>query len=233
MKKSKKIILIITIILLIILAIFTGIKIYQYNTVMKITNAVKSKRESLDFFYEINEGNVTYRVYAKNDKVKQEILDENGNIEQMNYTDTSIKTTYFLDIFNQTYITDSNSKFSAGFVNLPDSLGVSINVQESNLLKKVKFALSIKSITHDTLDNKDTLKVTIQHTTDDFTFIETIWFDPNTLYPIKVDSDMDDHDAAIKLTDCPLSEEEVTFTNREGYTEVIDGITEVDSSKEN
>lgn len=233
MKKSKKIILIITIILLIVLAIFTGIKIYQYNTVMKITDAVKSKRESLDFFYEINEENVTYKVYAKNDKVKQEILDENGNMQQINYTDTSTKTTYFLDIFNKVYTTMTDTNFGAGFVNLPDSLGISINAQESNLLEKINFALSIKSITHDTLDNKDTLKVTIKHTTDDFTFIETIWFDANTLYPVKVDSDMDDHDTTIKLTDCPLSEEEVTFTNKDGYTEIINGITEVNSSKEN
>lgn len=233
MKKSKKIILIITIILLIILAIFTGIKIYQYNTVMKITNAVKAKRDSLDFFYEINEENVTYRVYAKNNKVKQEVLDENGNIEQMNYTDTSTKTTYFLDIFNKTYITHTDSKFSAGFANLPDSLGMSISVQESNLLEKIKFALSIKSITHDTLDNKDTLKIDFDYTPDEFRIIETIWFDTDTLYPVKVDSNRDYCDVTITLTDCPLSEEEVTFTNKEGYTEVINSISEVYSSKEN
>ena len=44
---------------------------------------------------------------------------------------------------------------------------------------------------------------------------------------------MDDHDATIKLTDCPLSEEEVTFTNKEGYTEVTNDDSEIESSEKN
>ena len=233
MKKSKKIILIITIILLIILAIFTSIKIYQYNTVMKITDAVKAKRDSLNFFYEINEENVTYRVYAKNNKVKRENVDKDGNIVHIFFTDTNTKQTHLVWPIDKVYTLMTDTNFGAGFVNLPDSLGISINAQESNLLEKINFALSIKSITHDTLDNKDTLKINFNYPSDEFTFIETIWFDSNTLYPVKVDSDMDDHDATIKLTDCPLSEEEVTFTNKEGYTEVTNDNSEIESSEEN
>ena len=55
MKNIKKILLTITIILFILLIIFISFKIYQYNTVKKITKTIIDKRDSLDFFFEISE----------------------------------------------------------------------------------------------------------------------------------------------------------------------------------
>ena len=51
---------------------------------------------------------------------------------------------------------------------------------------------------------------------------ETSWYDANTLYPMRIESDTYLTNVNYYMSDCPLSDEEMTFTDFNNYEEVID-----------
>lgn len=93
-------------------------------------------------------------------------------------------------------------------------MGMSIDSSIS-FLDKIPFVYSIKSITSETLDNKNTIKVIYK--LDDV--IETTWFDSTTLHPIKSESTLNTN-STYKVTDCDLSDEEIIFNDIDNYNKV-------------
>ena len=216
MKKSKKIILIITIILLIILAIFTGIQIYQYKTVIKIHQTIYYKKNSLNFFFEYYE-NTPYHIYVKDNYIMHQTFDTDGKLLSRILVDSSKNITYCVDEGNKMYSIEDSALMPPAFVNTPGILDESLKAERSNLLDKIKLSLYIKSVTYEKLNGIETIKV---HCSDKNGF-ETSWYDASTLYPVKRISDSHPENATYKLTDCPLSEEKITFFDINEYTEII------------
>ena len=214
MKKTKKIILIIILLLLIALAIFTGFKIHQYNEIFKLNQALIDKRDSLDFYYETPSANSPYKIYVKNNKVMHEVFSDEILTTTI-YVDLEKDITYFVDNENKLYSIENSAVFKPGFTNLPNSLGLMHVASEGNIINKIKFLSYIKSITTEEVDGINTIRVDLEYF--DENRKETTWFDANTLYPIKCESD-EYGSVYYKITDCPLSEEDLTFTDIDNYT---------------
>ena len=223
MKKSK-IILIITIILLIILAIFTGIKIYQYKTLEKIGYAIYGKRDTLNYYYEVKPDSPSdsavpaSKVYVKDNKVRYENLDDNGQTIWIAYSDTDTQSTYLVYENSKSYSKFDRILIGPGFGNLPSNIIIPSLEDEVKFIDRIKLALSIKSITHEKLNDIETIKI---HCNDKNGF-ETSWYDANTLYPMRIESDTYLTNVNYYMSDCPLSDEEMTFTDFNNYEEVID-----------
>ena len=217
MKKSK-IILLIIILLLIILSIFTVIKINQYNTIINIANANIEKRDTKNFYYEVN--NVTensiFKIWVKDSKIKHQAF-TNNNLTQTIYVDSINNSTCIVTEEDKAYsIQENQTLIQPVFINSPNILDSAIGiVKDSSFSNKISFAFSIKSVSSELLDNKNTIKIIYK--IDDV--IETTWFDSTTLYPIKSESTLNTS-ATYKITDCDLSNEELTFTNIENYNQI-------------
>ena len=217
MKKSK-IILLIIILLLIILSIFTVIKINQYNTIINIANANIEKRDTKNFYYEVN--NVTensiFKIWVKDSKIKHQAF-TNNNLTQTIYVDSINNSTCIVTEEDKAYsIQENQTLIQPVFINSPNILDSAIGiVKDSSFSNKISFAFSIKSVNSELLDNKSTIKVS--YTIDDT--LETTWFDSTTLYPIKTELNSNIN-STYNLTDCTLSDEELTFTNIENYNQI-------------
>lgn len=219
MKKSKIIILII-VLLLIILSIFTVIKINEYNTLINIANANINKIDSKNYFYEVNNvtENSSFKIWVKDSKIKYQVF-TNNNLTQTLYVDLTNNSTYIVNEENKAYsINENDALIQPVYINSPDilvlAMGMSIDSSIS-FLDKIPFVYSIKSITSETLDNKNTIKVIYK--LDDV--IETTWFDSTTLHPIKSESTLNTN-STYKVTDCDLSDEEIIFNDIENYNKV-------------
>ena len=217
MKKSK-IILLIIILLLIILSIFTVIKINQYNTIINIANANIEKRDTKNFYYEVN--NVTensiFKIWVKDSKIKHQAF-TNNNLTQTIYVDLINNSTCIVTEEDKAYsIQENQTLIQPGFINSPNILDSAIGiVKNSSFSNKISFAFSIKSVNSELLDNKNTIKVIYK--LDDV--IETTWFDSTTLYPIKSESTLNTN-STYKVTDCDLSDEEIIFNDIKNYNKV-------------
>ena len=129
---------------------------------------------------------------------------------------------YTLYTINKAYEVTSGHHYSQSFINMPNTFTIIKNTLESTLLDKIKLALSIKSMTNEKLNNTETLKIDFNYPINSSEYLtETVWYDINTLYPIKVISNLHPQNATYKITSCPLSEEELVFTNKECYKEII------------
>ena len=217
MKKSKIIILII-VLLLIIISIFTVIKINQYNTIINIANANIEKRDTKNFYYEVNNvtENSSFKIWVKDSKIKHQAFN-NNNLNQTIYVDLINNSTCIVTEEDKAYsIQENQTLIQPGFINSPNILDSAIGiVKDSSFSNKISFAFSIKSITSETLDNKNTIKVIYK--LDDV--IETTWFDSTTLHPIKSESTLNIN-STYKITDCDLSDEEIIFNDIENYNKV-------------
>lgn len=219
MKKSKIIILII-VLLLIFISIFTVIKINQYNTLINIANANINKINSKNYFYEVN--NVTensiFKIWVKDSKIKYQVF-TNNNLTQTQYVDLTNNSTYIVNEEDKAYsIHENDALIQPVYINSPDilSLAMGMSIDSSiSFLDKIPFVYSIKSITSETLDNKNTIKVIYK--LDDV--IETTWFDSTTLHPIKSESTLNTN-STYKVTDCDLSDEEIIFNDIDNYNKV-------------
>ena len=221
MKKSKKIILIITIILLIILAIFASIKIYQYNIYKKIGETFFNKYNSSNFYFEGNSESETYpntKIWCKNNKVKRQYFDKSGNVTQTIYEDLENKTTYFVSEEDKTYLKENQNFMGKALPNLPTLLSYAPSLSKLSLLDTIKISFTIKSITYETLNDINTIKIVESFTDANKTTTETTWYDTTTLYPIKTEGD---RNANYIFSDCTLSDEDITFTDFNNYTEII------------
>lgn len=136
MKKTKKIILIIILLLLIALAIFTGFKIYQYNEILKLNQALMDKRNSLNFYYETPSANSPYKIYVKNNKVMNEVF-SNGILTTTIYVDLEKNITYFVDNENKQYTITDSAVFKPIFTNLPNPIVLIHIASEGNIINKI------------------------------------------------------------------------------------------------
>ena len=220
MRKSKIILIVIIFLLLIILSIFTIIKINQYTTIINIANANLTKINSKKFYYEINnqKTNLTSKIWGKDSKMKLEQIYPNNNLVQTMYIDFSSNTSYILDEENKTYTVEENKTLlQPVFINAPNILDFSFGIiHNASFLDKINFIFSIENISSEKINNKDSIKVIFK--LDNFT--ETTWFDSTTLYPIKSKSNLNDINATYNVTNCNLSNEEITFTDIQNYIKV-------------
>lgn len=216
--KKIKIIIFIIILLLIILSVFTVIKINQYNTIINIANTNIDKRNSKNFYYEVN--NVTensiYKIWVKDSKIKHQAFN-NNNLTQTQYVDLINNSTCIVTEEDKAYsIQENQTLIQPGFINLPYILDSAIGIMiDSSFSNKISFAFSIKSVSSELLDNKNTIKVIYKI----YDVIETTWFDSTTLYPIKSESTLNTS-ATYNITDCTLSDEEIIFNDIENYNKV-------------
>ena len=214
--KTNKIILFIVILLMLLLTIFVIIKKHQYNTIINIANANANKRDSKNFYYEVNNkvDNSTFKIWVKESNIKHQVF-INKNLIQTQYVDLANKFTYSVSEENHTYILHSNKiLLQPVFINAPNILDITFGIINSSFTDKILFAISIKSITSETLNNQNTIKVIYKL---DNT-LETTWFDSTTLYPIK--SEFNSNINTYNLTDCNLSDEDITFTNIKEYNKL-------------
>lgn len=217
MKKSK-IILLIIILLLITLSVFTVIKINQYNTIINIANANINKKDSKNFYYEVTNitENSIFKIWVKDSKIKHQAF-ANNNLTQTIYVDSMNNSTCIVTEEDKTYsIQENQALIQPGFINSPNILDSAIGiVKDSFFSNKISFAFSIKSVNSELLNNKSTIKVNYKISDT----IETTWFDSTTLYPIKTELNSNIN-STYNLTDCTLSDEEITFTNIENYNQI-------------
>lgn len=216
MKKSK-IALLIIVFLLIILSIFVVIKINQYNTIINISNTNIEKKDSKNFYYEVNNltENSTFKIWINDSKIKFQSF-TNNNLTQTTYVDLTNNSSCIVNEENKTYsLLENQILVQPNYINSPNILDIAIGIKELSFIDKISFAFSIKSINSEILNNTETIKVTLK--IDDV--IETTWFDSTTLYPIKSESTIN-NSTTYNLTDCNLSNEELIFTNTENYNQI-------------
>lgn len=211
--KKTKIIKIILLIFFIILIAFIALKIYHYNIIINIITSNKTKIDSHDFYYEVitSNDNSTQKVWVKNNKQKNEFLNNNQLIQTI-YIDLEDDNTYIVTEADKGYALFENTKLlPAGVLNPPFVLNFTF--QTDSLLNKLSFLFNIKSIKHETINNIDTIKITFAD--NDIGKVETSWFDANTLSPIQ--SIYDDITSTYVFTECISSDSELIFTDFENY----------------